>query len=127
MSMDLKEFIEGRFDCQIDDVTNENLKEFLSFMKVECCTKLELIKVLWGEIPKDLIKYIDFDKIVDDYCYIKVNDECYINEIDLGYFKEKYETGVKYFNYTMSKFIKEYNDVMNDDTCQECDYDIFPF
>ena len=42
-------------------------------------------------------------------------------------FKENYETGVKYFNYSMSKFIKEYNEVMVNDNCQECDYDIFPF
>ena len=127
--MNVKEFIEVQFDCQIDkDITDENVKEFLSFMKVEYVTKFDMMKAIWGEnIPKDLVEYVDFDKLVDDYCYVKVNDDCYINENDLEYFKEKYETGVKYFDYTMSKFIKEYNDFMNDDNCEECDYDIFQF
>ena len=127
--MNVKEFIEVQFDCQIDkDITDENVKEFLSFMKVEYVTKFEMMKVIWGEnIPQDLVRYVDFDKVVEDYCYVKVNEDYYINENDLEYFKEKYETGVKYFDYSMSKFIKEYNDVMDDDNCQECDYDIFPF
>jgi hypothetical protein len=127
--MNLIEFIENKFDCKIDkEISDENVKEFLLFMKVECVTKYEMVEIIWGKnIPKDLVEYVDFDKVVNDYCYVKVNDDCYINENDLEYFKEKYETGVKYFDYTMSKFIKEYNDVMNDDNCQECDYDIFPF
>lgn len=38
--MNLKEFIETKFDCKINENTNEdNLKEFLTFMKLECCTK----------------------------------------------------------------------------------------
>lgn len=52
--MNVKEFIEVQFDCQIDkDITDENVKEFLSFMKVEYVTKFEMMKIIWGKIsPK---------------------------------------------------------------------------
>ena len=127
--MNLKRYVEENLNCKINDnITEDNLKEFLSFMKVQCYDKNGLIKVIWRiSNPYDLIDYIDFDKVVEDYYYLKVNDDCYIDEEDWNYFKEsKYEFGVQYLDYTMDKFIEEYNDAMNDENFQD-DFNLFAF
>lgn len=128
--MNLKEFIENELDCKINENTTEdNLKEFLNFMKVECCTNHQLIKYIYDgvDVPLELLNYIDSDRLCEDYCYIKVNDDCYVNEYDLEYFKEsKYDFAVEHLNYNIDKFIKEYNDAMNDENFQD-DFDLFPF
>ena len=120
----LKSYIEDKFQCTINNYSEEELKDFLSFMKVDCLDKKGLIHFLEDNNETSFEESIK--DIADDYFYTQINEDCYINEYDLEYFQEKYETGKRYFNYTMDRFIREYQDAMNNNY-QDPDYDLFPF
>ena len=89
--MDLKNFIEKEFDCEID-LDDDELKEFLYYYDVGVYDEEQIKNELSEDLMIDdyLIDFINIEELAENQNYIYISDDCYVDNNGLHYFERCY-------------------------------------
>lgn len=87
--MNLREFMEEKFECNLEKLNDDELRDFLYYydlatydkemIKQELCEELEI-----GEF---LMDFINVKELAEYENYTYVNDDCYVCNVGLHYFE----------------------------------------